>query len=292
MKKTKTNRKSNTVIILIIIIMVALIFFACWYTLGRNEAEYTFFDMSGSTATTDLKTTESDSTEEQTSEDITSDTTATTEAATETTTEKEDSTYAYAYAGFDPVITDMSVPFNRILVNRDYILPDNFSVNLSSLSEIGSSERLDSRVVPYYIKMYNAAKADGVWLTPVSGYRTIERQKTNYENRIARYQSQGYSKAEAADLAAQVILPPGTSEHNAGLAMDIVSLETTFENTEAFRWLTENAADYGFIMRYPKDKTDITKITYEPWHWRYVGVDMAKEIKASGKTLEEYLGVA
>ena len=131
---------------------------------------------------------------------------------------------------------------------------------------------------------------EGIILTPVSGYRTYDRQKINFENRIAVYQNQGYSKAKATDLAAQVILPPGTSEHNAGLAMDIVSLETSFENTAAFRWLCENAADYGFIMRYPKDKTDITKITYEPWHWRFVGIEMAKDIKSSGKTLEEYLG--
>ena len=188
------------------------------------------------------------------------------------------------------MITDTTVPFNRLLVNRDYILPENFELNLSTLSEIGSGEKLDSRVAPYYIKMFNAAKAEGIILTPVSGYRTYDRQKINFENRIAVYQNQGYSKAKATDLAAQVILPPGTSEHNAGLAMDIVSLETSFENTAAFRWLCENAADYGFIMRYPKDKTDITKITYEPWHWRFVGIEMAKDIKSSGKTLEEYLG--
>ena len=86
-------------------------------------------------------------------------------------------------------------------------------------------------------------------------------------------------------------MPPGSSEHNLGYAMDIVCVEEWFENTEEFRWLTENAADYGFIMRYPKDKQDITKVIYEPWHWRYVGVEAAKEMKEKNLTLEEYLGV-
>ena len=74
--------------------------------------------------------------------------------------------------------------------------------------------------------------------------------------------------------------------------MDICSLYESFENTDEFKWLSENAADYGFILRYPKDKQDITKIIYEPWHWRYVGVEAAKAMKASGQCFEEYLGVA
>ena len=91
-------------------------------------------------------------------------------------------------------------------------------------------------------------------------------------------------------MAATIILPPGTSEHNAGLAMDICSLEQSFDKTAEFRWLNEHAADYGFILRYTEEKQDVTKKIYEPWHWRYVGVENAKAIKASGKCLEEYLG--
>ena len=87
------------------------------------------------------------------------------------------------------------------------------------------------------------------------------------------------------------ILPPGTSEHNAGLAMDIISQDVDFEKTKAFGWLQEHAQDYGFILRYPKDKEDITKITYEPGHWRYVGKEDAVKIKQSGVCLEEYLGI-
>lgn len=74
-----------------------------------------------------------------------------------------------------------------------------------------------------------------------------------------------------------------------GLAVDFNDAETTFESTKAFSWLKQNAEDYGFIMRYPKDKEDITKITYEPWHWRYVGKDNAKEMNRLGMCLEEYV---
>ena len=102
----------------------------------------------------------------------------------------------------------------------------------------------------------------------------------------------GYSKKDAAVKAATIIMPPGSSEHNLGYAMDIVCVDEWFEDTAEFKWLTENAADYGFIMRYPKDKQDITKVIYEPWHWRYVGVDLAKELKNSGLVMEEYMGVA
>ena len=86
-------------------------------------------------------------------------------------------------------------------------------------------------------------------------------------------------------------MPPGSSEHNLGYAMDIVCVEEYFEDSKQFKWLQKNAADYGFILRYPKDKQNITKVTYEPWHWRYVGVEAAKAMKSSNLCLEEYMGV-
>ncbi|MBR5441756.1 MAG: M15 family metallopeptidase, partial [Clostridia bacterium] len=96
----------------------------------------------------------------------------------------------------------------------------------------------------------------------------------------------------AVEKAATIVMPPGSSEHNLGYAMDIVCVEEWFETTKEFKWLQQNAADYGFIQRYPKDKQHITKVIYEPWHWRYVGVPAAKAMKESGLVLEEYLGVA
>ncbi len=202
--------------------------------------------------------------------------------------------YDYAYAGFMPAYADMNVSdWKMILVNRDYILPDGYKPELAPcITSDPDSLKLDYRVAPYYNEMYLAALEDGITLTPVSGYRSVERQKNNFENKIQKYMNDGYGKIEATQMAATIILPPGTSEHNAGLAMDICSLYESFENTDEFKWLSENAADYGFILRYPEDKQDITKIIYEPWHWRYVGVEAAKAMKASGQCLEEYLGVA
>lgn len=202
--------------------------------------------------------------------------------------------YAYAYAGFMPAYADMyKSEWNLILVNRDYILPDGYMPELAPcITDDPDSLKLDYRVAPYYNEMYLAALEDGVELTPISGYRSVERQTNNFENKIQKYIDEGYNKTQATQMAATIILPPGTSEHNAGLAMDICSLYESFEETDEFRWLMENGADYGFILRYPEDKQDITQIIYEPWHWRYVGVEAAQEMKASGQCLEEYLGVA
>ncbi len=215
-----------------------------------------------------------------------------------TTAPKEEITvsdYEYAYAGFNPSVAVVSEEnWNILLVNRNYILPDGFSVKTVPVK--GGGQSLDYRVAPHYDDMVSAAEADGISLIPVSGYRSVERQRTNFERKINYYKGLGYSKAEATRLASQIVLMPSTSEHNAGLAMDFgtngnYTLDENFAKTDAFKWLSENAADYGFILRYPEDAQDITMVTYEPWHWRYVGTKAAKEIKTSGVTLEEYLGM-
>lgn len=202
--------------------------------------------------------------------------------------------YAYAYAGFEPVYANVEISdWKMLLVNRDYILPEDYEVELAPcITDDPDSLKLDCRVAPHYNEMYLAALEDGIELTPVSGYRSVERQTRNFENKIQKYIDDGYGKTEATQMAATIILPPGTSEHNAGLAMDICSLYQSFDETEEYAWLCENAADYGFILRYPEDKQDVTNIIYEPWHWRYVGVEAAKAMKASGQCFEEYLGVA
>ncbi len=176
------------------------------------------------------------------------------------------------------------------LVNSSYRIPDDYEPDLVYVC--GSGERLDRNVAEHYEEMYNAALKDGVNLTPCTGYRSYEVQERNYNNKVSFYESQGYSNKDAKVKAATIIMPPGSSEHNLGYAMDIVCVDEWFEDTQEFKWLTENAADYGFIMRYPKDKQDITKVIYEPWHWRYVGVELAKDLKNSGLVLEEYMGVA
>ena len=200
--------------------------------------------------------------------------------------------YAYAYAGYTPQTANLDIPdWRLLLVNRNYMLPQDYSPTLAEAVK-GTSVQMDARVAPFYQQMYDAAKADGVTLTPLSGHRRISTQKRNFENKIQYYMNQGYDKTTATQKAAQIILPPGTSEHNAGLCMDIISLDVEFEQTKAFEWLQNHAADYGFILRYPKGKESITEITYEPWHWRYVGVDNAKAMNARGLCLEEFVGAA
>lgn len=218
----------------------------------------------------------------------------TTEAVSVTATEPEPSvSHNTALPGTienPTIITIDEENWHLTLVNSGYRIPDSYSPDLVYVC--GSGERLDRKVAEHYEKMYNAALEDGVTLTPCSGYRSYETQERNYNRKIEFYQGQGYSYDEAKVKAATIIMPPGSSEHNLGYAMDIVCVDEWFEDTDEFRWLQENAADYGFIMRYPEDKQDITKVIYEPWHWRYVGVETAKELKESGLVLEEYLGVA
>lgn len=176
-------------------------------------------------------------------------------------------------------------------VNKNYVLPEDYKPQLSE-ELFGTYCQLDVRCAPYYKEMYNAALKDGCYLTPFSGYRRISTQKRNFENEMQIYLNKGYTFDEAYDKAATNILPPATSEHNLGLAMDIVSINHNFDQSKEFKWLMEHGAEYGFILRYPADKTDITGVQYEPWHWRYVGKEAAEEIMSKGITLEEYLGLA
>ena len=177
------------------------------------------------------------------------------------------------------------------LVNLQYRLPEDYKPTLKAAVE-GSSVQLDERVAPFYAEMYAAAKADGCTLTPYSGYRTYARQQENFDRKVAYYVSQGLGETEAIAKTQTRILPAGASEHNMGFSMDIVSASADFISTKEFSWLSAHAHEYGFILRYPENKTDITGVMYEPWHWRFVGKEAAAEMQKSGQCLEEYLGVA
>lgn len=182
------------------------------------------------------------------------------------------------------------------LVNNKNPLPDNYDdiIETELVYEGDKKGYVDKRAAKYAKDMLAAAKEDGIDLWVISSYRTIQYQKDNFNRSVQQRIDNGMTKEEArADTLREVALP-GASEHNAGLAMDIMSVEYTsmddagFENTKAFEWLDKNAAEYGFILRYPKDKEDITEIIYEPWHYRFVGIYYANEIKKSGLCLEEY----
>lgn len=224
-----------------------------------------------------------------------------TTAENETTVSKEKtekkqnvvSDYKYSYAGFNPQIIniDASSSLSSILLNGTHVLPEGYEPTLAEAVK-GSGKYLDYRVAPYYQAMYDKALEDGIELTPVSGYRSYDLQIELFEDQIQlEIDNNGLDKTKATVAAATEVMIPGGSEHNAGLAMDICSLSESFEDTDEAAWLRENAADFGFILRYPKDAKSraITKVIYEPWHYRFVGVEAAKDITAKGVTLEEYL---
>ena len=187
-------------------------------------------------------------------------------------------------------ITDAE-KWNLAIINTKYPLPDSYAPTLSNAIS-GSNIQLDSRISERYAEMYAAAKLSGCVLTPYSGYHSYALQETNYNRKVNFYVNQGISAEEANQKASAQVLPAGCSEHNAGLAMDIVSASSDFINTKEYKWLCENAHNYGFILRYPEDKTAITGMNFEPWHWRYVGTQAAKEMKEKNQCLEEYLGLA
>lgn len=203
------------------------------------------------------------------------------------------SDYKYSYAGFNPQIINIDVnsSLSSILLNGTHVLPEGYEPTLAEAVK-GSGKYLDYRVAPYYQAMYDKALEDGIELTPVSGYRSYDLQVELFEDQIQlEIDNNGLDKTKATVAAATEVMIPGGSEHNAGLAMDICSLSESFEDTDEAAWLRENAADFGFILRYPKDAKSraITKVIYEPWHYRFVGVEAAKDITAKGVTLEEYL---
>lgn len=182
-----------------------------------------------------------------------------------------------------------------VLVNHTNKMPDNYTFDTKECgSKTAVNKTLQIAACDAFLEMQKAAAADGVTIWMQSGYRSVKYQTGLYERKTKYYTDQGYDTATAKEMAAAVVNPPGYSEHNCGLAADLNSPEHTgldegFENTTAFRWLCEHAADYGFILRYPKGAEDKTEITYEPWHWRYVGRENAAKIGASGLCFEDYV---
>ena len=275
--KKKRNQKNNTNIITVLVSAIAavLIFITFTVLMPVEKKPFTEGDIPKETSAI----TEENKTEEINNIETTSVTT--TRAPVSVTVKNNEETGRI-------VVNPEQEQWNLVVVNMGREMPRDYKPVLDEILSTGYY--MDERVAPFYEKMYNAAKKDGIILTPYSGYRSYERQERNYKNLTEQYMSQyNLSRKEAAKKAATVILPPGTSEHNLGLAMDICNTKNSFADTKEYKWLTENAHKYGFILRYTSDKMDITGIVDEPWHWRYVGVEYAEDIKNSGLCLEEYL---
>lgn len=176
--------------------------------------------------------------------------------------------------------------WNLILVNRDSYIPDDYQVELTELS---NGKKVDSRIYPELQEMFNDARAQGYGLFVREGYRTQEEQQQLMDEKIEAYENEGKSKSEAKKLAEQWVAIPGTSEHQLGIAVDINADTTKSSSDDVYNWLAENAHTYGFIKRYPSNKTDITGVINEPWHYRYVGKEAASKIYSQGICLEEYI---
>lgn len=176
--------------------------------------------------------------------------------------------------------------WNLIVVNRWNEIPDDYSVELTELS---NGIKVDSRIYSHLREMLDAATDDGVYAVVGEGYRTAEEQKALYDDKILAYMIEGFPRKKAEDMAKEWVAVPGTSEHQLGIAVDINADKSLSDNEDAYQWLANNAYKYGFILRYPQWKTDVTGNQYEPWHYRYVGEEAAREIFERGVCLEEYL---
>ena len=178
-----------------------------------------------------------------------------------------------------------------ILVNPWNKLPEDYEADLIQLR---NDQAVDVRCYPALQQMMDDCREEGLEPLICSSYRTVKRQEELYQKKVREFQAQGLALKAAEEEAAQVVALPGTSEHHLGLAVDIVDmnyqqLDTHQETTKVQKWLKENSWRYGFILRYPNGKSDITGIIYEPWHYRYVGKEAAAEIYEQGICLEEYL---
>lgn len=210
----------------------------------------------------------------------------------ESTTQPEESTTnaPVKWDSYDPAVELAGENWALALINRAYPLDKKYAPTLSPVVE-GSSVTADSRVSEAYQLMYADALKEGYVLTPYSAYCSYQGQQTIYNNKIQSFIFQGMTEEEAKQNAEKRIEPAGCSENGAGLSVDITSASAGFSSTDEYKWLTQNAFKYGFVLRYPEDKTDVTGMIFQPWHWRYVGIDVATEMKNNNQCLEEYLGV-
>lgn len=178
-----------------------------------------------------------------------------------------------------------------LLVNGAHPLPEGFTV--PELTQLKGGHAVDSRMYPALQQMMDDCRAAGLEPWICSSYRTREKQEELFQNKVERLLAQGYSEEAAQEEAARWVARPGTSEHETGLAVDIVDkgyqiLDEQQEQTPVQQWLMEHCAAYGFILRYPTEKSALTGIGYEPWHYRYVGREAAAAIMEQGLCLEEY----
>ncbi len=180
-----------------------------------------------------------------------------------------------------------------VLINKQHPIPEDYSFSLGMIKTIKGDMECDERIIDDLLLMMQAASEDGVTLAICSPYRDLSYQEYLFNRKVRAYMKKGMSYMEAYSISSQAVTVPGASEHQIGLAVDIISdtyltLDEGFAETSAGIWLSQHCAEYGFILRYPKGKEAITSIEFEPWHFRYVGKDAAEVIMEEGLCLEEF----
>ena len=225
------------------------------------------------------------------SPDPTPSTTTSASQTTTTTTASTTTTTTQKVLGVGHYKQQQPKEWNLLLVNSWNVLPDGYE-EATEFVDYDSQNRIDARVKIALEEMLSDGSDHGLW--GILLYRDGKTQQEYFDAEVADLIEQGYSATEAEVLAANTVIRPGTSEHQTGLAVDILgsgytSRDEKFEESDGFKWLQAHCAEYGFILRYPKGKEEITGMDYEPWHYRYVGKEYAKEIMSRGLTLEEFL---
>ncbi len=209
-------------------------------------------------------------------------------ASSNASSKAESAPSVYTVSSFKTQSSD----WRLIMANRNNII-SNYKPNVKQFDRQYCQNEVkyyfDERAFDDAMDMILAAREDGVTLVILSTYRTYARQTELYNNKVKYYLDKGYSKASAEQQASTVVAIPGTSDHNLGLAIDFNYLDEKYENKPSLKWLRENGSNYGFVMRYPKGKENVTGVIYEPWHYRYVGVEHAKKMNELGMCLEEYV---
>lgn len=180
-----------------------------------------------------------------------------------------------------------------VLINKQHSIPGDYEFTLGTIKTIKGDMQCDERIIDELLSMMQAAKQDDVTLAICSPYRDLNYQSVLFNRKIEAYMKKGMSYMDAYAISSQTVTVPGASEHQIGLAIDIISndytnLDEGFADTDAGKWLAEHSCEYGFILRYPLGKEHITSIEFEPWHFRYVGKEAATIITREGITLEEF----
>jgi LAS superfamily LD-carboxypeptidase LdcB len=287
MKKKQARRRGKQLkVAMVAFVVIAMLFVGCMLWLLISPPAKPDDDTSVSTP----------STTSSTATTTTTTTTTATSATTSATTKSDvvlqngellqyDTTGRYVQGG--------TSDWRLLLVNDWNPIDENYENAITLVAGGNRNQRVDSRILEPLNEMLAAGKAYGIDVQ--SGYRPYSHQSSLYWRQVNNYKNRGYNDTAAQEAAGKVVKRPGYSEHNCGLAVDLggsgnFSLDASFENTPAYKWLMEHCAEYGFILRFPKGKESITGVIYEAWHFRYVGdAATAHAIMDNGLCLEEYL---